>query len=112
VGAVVVVVGGTVVVVVGGVVVVVAGVVVVVELFPPDVAGVVVVGCVVVVGGTVVVVVGEVVVVVGSTRCTAGFAVEAKRPTRATDEIPEPTRTPRVTLRTRANRRSRCWGVR
>jgi hypothetical protein len=113
VGAVVVVVGaGRVVVVVGSVVVVspdVEGVV------PPEVEGVVVVVDGLVVVDVLVEVVGEgdVVVVVGSTtRLTmSGLAVAAKRPTSAAEERPEPTRTPRESRRTRASRRSRCWGV-
>lgn len=71
---------------------------------------------VVVVGVAVVVVVGEVLVVVvvvgGLTMRTAGLAVVAKKPTSAADERLEMTKTPRVARRTRANRRSRCCGVR
>ncbi|MGA2123829.1 MAG: hypothetical protein ABSG58_05305 [Acidimicrobiales bacterium] len=110
-GAVVVVVTGTVVVVVvaGGAVVVVVGEELVVVRCEGDVLVVVDVD----VAGDVVVVVLDVDVVVGGvTMRLAGLAVVAKNPTKPADERLEMTKTPRVARRTRANRRSRCWGVR
>lgn len=56
------------------------------------------------------VVVGTVVGVVGAV--TMGFVAPARYATRSTETTPEPTRRVWVSLRTRANRRSRCWGVR
>lgn len=68
--------------------------------------GTTVVGVVDVLGAVVVVVV---VVAVESVSRVArwGLAVVAKRPTRAADESPDPTRTPRETRLTRASWRSR-----
>jgi hypothetical protein len=60
------------------------------------------VGVVVVVGAVVVVVV-VVAVAPGSRVARWGLAVVAKRPTRAADESPDPTRTPRETRLTRAS---------
>jgi hypothetical protein len=108
---------GVVVVATGFVVVVVVGAVVETVVFDGEVVeetGEVVVECaVVVVEGAIVVDVGAAVVVVvfvGET--TSVLALEAKNPTRAADDNPEPTRRPWVMRRTRANCRSRCWGVR
>lgn len=101
----------------GANVVVVVGlgrVVVVVALEPPVV---VVVGVVVVVvdvvvdAGSVVVVV---VVVAGAATGinSGGLASLAMKPTSAPETMPEPTKMVWLKRRTRARRRSRCWGVR
>lgn len=66
------------------------------------------VGTVVVVGVVVVVEVVEGAVVVEST----GVALLAKKPTITPETTPEPMKTDWVRRRTRAKRRSRCWGVR
>jgi streptogramin lyase len=98
-----------VVVVATGFVVVVAGAVVGSVVFAGDVVEET--GDVVVETGEVVVVdvgAGVDVVVVVFEETTSVLAVEAKNPTRATDDNPEPTRRPWVTRRTRANCRSRC----
>jgi len=73
----------------------------------------VVVGAVVVVGADVVVVVSSlaVVVVVAGT-VVSEWAALAAYPTKSTDVAHEPKKIAWVTWRTRANRRSRCWGVR
>jgi hypothetical protein len=102
-----------------GVVVVGAGLVVVVPDEPEESDELLVV--VGVVTGTVVgVVVGvssdseELLVVVGTVvgTMTAGLAAPARYTTSAAETTPEPTRRVWVSRRTRANRRSRCWGVR
>jgi hypothetical protein len=113
----------TVVVVTGTVVGTVVGVVVVTGF----VVGVEVLPDVVVVGdGTVVVALSsdddepspesvEVLVVVEGTVTgvvVAGFAAPAKYITATPEMTPEPTRSAWVSRRTRAKRRSRCWGVR
>ena len=56
----------------------------------------------------------ELLVVVGTVvgRMTAGLAAPARYTTSAAETTPEPTRRVWVSRRTRANRRSRCWGVR
>jgi hypothetical protein len=110
------VVGGawTVVVVVGRSVVVVvrvrAAVVVVVFVRPAVVVVLLARAVVVLVGGVVVVelVATEVDVVV----VTALGALFAMKPTMTPDATPEPMKIVRVRRRTRAKRRSRCWGVR
>jgi hypothetical protein len=61
---------------------------------------------------TVVVVVGAVVVGAGEWMTTTGLALLAAKPTRAPESTPEPRNIVRVRRRTRAKRRSRCWGVR
>jgi hypothetical protein len=74
----------------------------------------VVVGAVVVVGADAVVVVSslvDVVVVVTGT-LVSEWAALAAYPTKSTDVAHEPKKIAWVTWRTRANRRSRCWGVR
>ena len=43
---------------------------------------------------------------------TVGAARLAMKPTITVDATPEPMKTVRVKCRTRAKRRSRCWGVR
>lgn len=68
--------------------------------------GEVVVEGAVVVGVGVVAVVDVVDALEGET--TSVLTVDAKNPTSAADDNPEPTRRPWVTRRTRANRRSRC----
>jgi hypothetical protein len=96
--------------VVGTVVLGVVGVVtgfVVAELDEPLVEGVVVGGVTFDVGEVLFVVEGVEVGVV-----TTGFVVPAKYTTRRADSTPELTRSPWVSRRTRANRRSRCCGVR
>lgn len=106
--------------VVGGtylvVVVVGARVVVVEPIVGPvvDVVGLVFGDVVVVLEADVVVVLGpDVVVVEGfDTRERVGVALLAKKPTIKPDNTPEPMKTDWVKRRTRANRRSRCWGVR
>ena len=99
-----------VVVVATGFVVVVVGAVVGSVVFAGDVVDET--GEVVVVTGAVVDVdvgaVVDVVVVVTEGETTSVLAVEAKNPTRAADDNPEPTRRLWVTRRTRANWRSRC----
>ena len=56
----------------------------------------------------------ELLVVVGTVvgTMTAGLAAPARYTTSAAETTPEPTRRVWVSRRTRANRRSRCWGVR
>jgi hypothetical protein len=104
------------VVVVVGFVVVGGGRVVVVEPDVEDVGDVVgVVAFVVVVVGRVVVVepgVEDVVDVVGVVVETSAFAVPPRYATRRPELTAEPAKTICVRRRTRANRRSRCWGVR
>jgi hypothetical protein len=101
-----------------GVVVVGAGLVVVGALVagvvPPDLPDVVVVVFgVVVVDDVVVLEAGELlVVVVGEGTMTAGLAAPARYTTARAETTPEPTKRAWVSRRTRANRRSRCWGVR
>lgn len=54
-----------------------------------------------------------VVVVVGvTTTLEWRWVMEARYPTVRTEKAVEPRKTDRDTSRTRANRRSRCWGVR
>ncbi len=55
-------------------------------------------------------VVGTAGTVVGT--MTAGLAAPARYTTSTAETTPEPTRRVWVSRRTRANRRSRCWGVR
>jgi hypothetical protein len=62
--------------------------------------------------GRLVVVVGALVVVGGTGIVTAGLALLAAKPTRAPESTPELRNIVRVRRRTRAKRRSRCWGVR
>jgi len=66
---------------------------------------------VVVAGATVVVVEDDVDVVVGVTVAT-GLALPAMKPTSTPEATPEPSKTELEIRRTRAKRRSRCWGVR
>lgn len=96
---------GTVVVALGTVVVALGTAVVVV---------VVALGTVVVALGAfvVVVLVGAMVVVVLGGITTVGAALLAMKPTRTPEATLEPMKTERVRRRTRAKRRSRCWGVR
>ncbi|MHB8379931.1 MAG: hypothetical protein ACYDB2_08455 [Acidimicrobiales bacterium] len=55
---------------------------------------------------------GTVTGVVTTGVATTGFATPAKYITATPEITPEPTRRDWVRRRTRANRRSRCWGVR